>query len=241
MNTDPKQPTIRGTLLGWLLVITLGIALPWAVHEPSLFFVHIGSSLLILLFYLLGKYCYAAGKNIWQRPFQTSALVCILIMMLILSYFWGVDFKGETFEVGLEIHKPTTFLFITILILSGLGVLYHLQQKNYLNPFVLALPIFVFVGYFLATNDIGMIAKFLANAYLFTFGIYYLYHGIQDQKMGLVNAGMLFMTSIIALRFFDANISFLYKGVVFILLGMCFLYVNYYLTQKLKKDEQAAI
>ena len=241
LNTDPKQPTIRGTLLGWTLVITLAIALPWAVYRPTLFFMQVGSSLLILLFYLLGKYCYATGKNIWQRPFQTSALFSILAISLVLSYFWGMDLEKETFEIGFGKYKSTTFLFISFLILGVLGILYHLQQKNYLNPFVLVLPILMVLGYFLSTNHIRIPAKLLANAYLFTFGIYYLYHGIQDRKMGLVNAGMLFMTSIIALRFFDANISFLFKGVIFILLGMCFLYVNYYLTQKLKKDEQAAI
>ncbi|MEL6924514.1 MAG: DUF2157 domain-containing protein, partial [Bacteroidota bacterium] len=65
--------------------------------------------------------------------------------------------------------------------------------------------------------------------------IYYIREGIQLRKLSLINVGMLFLTAMIVARFFDADLNLIWKGIVFILLGVGFLSVNVIMSRRLKK------
>jgi hypothetical protein len=50
--------------------------------------------------------------------------------------------------------------------------------------------------------------------------------GIRTNSLGVINTGMFMLAALIVARFFDSEINFVIKGVVFIFIGIGFLVTN---------------
>jgi hypothetical protein len=68
-------------------------------------------------------------------------------------------------------------------------------------------------------------------------GILTLRSGSQKEHLGLMNAGLLIIAILIICRFSDTNMSFVVRGVLFVLLGIGFFLANYRLLKKRKSEE----
>ena len=85
----------------------------------------------------------------------------------------------------------------------------------------------VAAGYLLRSADqSGIYAATLMSFYLLVWSIGIVWKGVMETRFGVLNMGMLMLTALILLRFFDSNYSFVIRGVVFILLGISFLAAN---------------
>ena len=66
----------------------------------------------------------------------------------------------------------------------------------------------------------------LANLYLLILGGAVLRDGLQSGLLPRLNAGLGILSALIAVRFFDSQLSFTVRGLLFILIGLAFLAVN---------------
>ena len=57
-------------------------------------------------------------------------------------------------------------------------------------------------------------------------GVAALFIGVRERRLGKINGGMLILSVLIVMRFFDMDIGFIAKGIVFIVLGIAFLVAN---------------
>jgi len=88
-------------------------------------------------------------------------------------------------------------------------------------------PILAIVGYGLASlTDTYATAAGLFDVYLLVTGLWLLITGIQTRKQVQMNVGLLTITALIIARFFDSDLGFLLRGLVFIALGVTFLVAN---------------
>lgn len=88
-------------------------------------------------------------------------------------------------------------------------------------------PLCGVVGYvFAAACQNEVVGRALFNAYLFALGLGLLVAGLRTNKLGRVNVGLLALSALIIARFFDSDLSFLARGVAFILVGAGFLTAN---------------
>jgi len=55
---------------------------------------------------------------------------------------------------------------------------------------------------------------------------------VRRLRTGLLNAGLLLFCALVAARFFDANLSYLVRGIVFVALGILFLIVNRWMARQ---------
>ena len=67
---------------------------------------------------------------------------------------------------------------------------------------------------------------------LLSVGVGLLVRGFRARRTGTVNAGLLVVFALILLRFFDEDLGFAVRGVVFVLLGLAFLAVNLVLARR---------
>ncbi len=82
-------------------------------------------------------------------------------------------------------------------------------------------------GYALAFwHPDGLASAILVNAYLIGFCVFQLIASYRSKEAGGVNGALLLLSAVILARFFDVQISFLYRGLAFILLGVGFLMIN---------------
>ena len=66
----------------------------------------------------------------------------------------------------------------------------------------------------------------LFNGYLLFVSVFRLMTGIRTNNLGVVNTGMLMLSFLVLARFFDSDINFIVKGLVFIVIGIGFLVTN---------------
>jgi hypothetical protein len=78
------------------------------------------------------------------------------------------------------------------------------------------------------------IATILVNLLLFILGITAIRIGTNTYSFGILNYGMLIITVLIACRFFDTDMGFAIKGLLFILVGGGFFATNYIMLKKQK-------
>ena len=77
----------------------------------------------------------------------------------------------------------------------------------------------------------------LINLTALALGIIYLQKGFKEDHLGIVNFGLLIITILITCRFFDTDLSFILRGLLFVGLGAGFFLTNYYLLKKRKAHE----
>lgn len=88
-------------------------------------------------------------------------------------------------------------------------------------------PLCGVIGYAVETEaHHPSIAQALFNLYLFALGLGALVVGIRSNRLGRANAGLLALSALIIARFFDSDLSFLARGIAFIVVGAGFLTAN---------------
>ena len=82
-------------------------------------------------------------------------------------------------------------------------------------------------GYAIASlTDAHAAAAGLFDVYLLAIGLWLLITGIRIPRQGQMNVGLLVISALIVARFFDTDLDFLLRGLMFIGLGIAFLVTN---------------
>jgi hypothetical protein len=79
------------------------------------------------------------------------------------------------------------------------------------------------------TNTASML---VINAYGVGLGLLICQDGLRQGRLGTMNFGLLLVSGVLVARFFDADMSFVVRGVAFVVLGLAFLGVNLHAGRK---------
>lgn len=236
-NMYTQKNTTRALLLGWTFALAFSFALPQLVDFGWDAFNLVAIGIFVAVFYSLGERIYEEKTALQNKPFQFVTVCIAFVMLMMLGYDWP-DLNDFYQYAESRLFKQIAFVIATIIATIGYAFLsfQDWKEKRRLNYFILLLPVVLVVGQLLASNGLKTAAIVVANIYLFGFGIYYIKYGIEQRRISLVNLGMFFISALIVARFFDTDWGFVVKGLVFILLGIGFLWVNLFLSKKLKAD-----
>jgi membrane protein implicated in regulation of membrane protease activity len=69
-------------------------------------------------------------------------------------------------------------------------------------------------------------------------GLVFLADGLRRNSLFHVNAGLAFIVTLVIVRFFDESWSFVWKGIVFVLVGLAFLITNWRLQRRMREREK---
>ena len=228
----------RPALLFWGLAVALCVALGITLEKilPGLWIIVYGA--LFAIFYLAGEFWFGEAPSAWQKPFQTFGAVGGVALAFLLTYEWpwheigwhycrhGAAYHGfaATFDYALAALLPAA----AVVLLVG-----SVRRGKAHALFIGALPILAVLGYALGTRTHGEgAAMALFNLYVFAVGVALLVQGFRSRRSGTVNLGLVVVFALILLRFFDEDLGFVFRGVVFVLLGLAFLIVNVVLARK---------
>ncbi len=243
-NIDKTRFTARGNILGWVFSVPLFLSyfgfLTFTSGLSSLFYY----TCLATIVYALGKLFYDNTSSLWQKPMQVAGITTIFLLGICFTFkgYWGDFTHSYWFYYHNSVHHRATHLILYLsgsmfLAASAALTFKRFKKKIAINYFPLVFPIIIGIGVMLAhlSTDF-LIITILCNLFILGYGIYYIYNGIKLDRISLVNAGMLFLSILIAVRFISSDAGFLMKGIIFILLGSGFLAVNYFLLRKQKKN-----
>lgn len=99
---------------------------------------------------------------------------------------------------------------------------------------------FIFIFFFILIITFMKFPTIIAigsNLAILLIGIKTILRGIKQNHLGVVNFGLIIISTLILTRFFDTNISFLLRGLIFIGIGIGFFVTNYQLLKKRKAHE----
>lgn len=220
----------------WLIPLSLVISLGTTAENATMLMWVSYSSLFGLLFLIGGLDIFDRQKLI-NNGYKILGLTGSTIILLILSFDW---FWVDLHEKGLSLADAvTTAEFWAVFILTGAGISLFMQQKlkrmGELNPFdyVFLLFILIFI--------LGLMLPFmvvLINLLVFSIGLQSSLKGARQNNLALLNAGLLLIVVLAVCRFFDSNISFVIRGLIFVGVGIGFFVGNYWILIKRKNHEK---
>ncbi|MFT2007678.1 DUF2157 domain-containing protein [Pontibacter sp. 13R65] len=117
--------------------------------------------------------------------------------------------------------------------ISGVGI--TLLVVKWQKQQVISLLEFVFLFFillFALAHLSALAATIFTNLLVLIIGLTVVRAGARRNNLGLLNAGLLFITALIVARFFDTNMSFVLRGILFVLVGLGFFLANFYMLKK---------
>lgn len=222
--------TLRAAILAFVMAICVcfgaGISLgrtllgSWIIINPSIF----------AIFYLIGSRKFNNISDNWQRPLHVIGAIGMFVLAFLFTFRFPWDsLKFKSYQVTQEFFSlralpdyVITFAIVTCAILLFYD---HAKRKGIMKSLFAAMPLFAFLGYVFGFTGV-VLSVLLFNAYLFAVSVSRIIIGIRSNSLGIVNSGMLMLAILIVARFFDSEINFVIKGLVFITVGIGFLVAN---------------
>ncbi|KAA9338866.1 DUF2157 domain-containing protein [Adhaeribacter soli] len=217
----------------WFLPLSVTIALGTvARHTEEFMFIAYLS--LFGLFLQLGSLSFFNSQKLRNNGFKICGFAGTVALLLFLSFetFWK-SLGRQPFKAQ-DLISPEFISAVLVTITAGLFLFRQYRQKplTELNPFEIVFLVFALqfpIGYLYPLA--GAVAINLLTLFL---GIFTIRSGARQDSLGILNFGLLLITALVICRFFDTNLTFIARGVLFILVGLSFFAANYYLLKKRK-------
>lgn len=240
METRKDVYATRSTVLRWALAVCLTIATGIVLEKvvPGLWLVVYSS--LFAVMYLAGARWFSGADSIFRKPFHTIGSAGIAILAFVFTYEspwheigWYHYRHGSRFYEWAAV--PDYLLTIALLVSAVYLFVAAFREGERYKLLLGVFPILTVCTYSLASADMGyMGAVLLFNVYLLVLGVGTMVNGVRNLRLSSVNGGMFVISALIVGRFFDSDIGFVARGVVFIVLGTGFLAGNIILSRKMK-------
>lgn len=174
-------------------------------------------------------------------PFLLVGGIGAPILMLVFTFegIWrNAGYRGD--DITKAPLLPDLVLLGILAIVIGLTI-FGPKQKRAVSFLWVAFPVLTVIAFALAAWGVPAgIAQAMFNLYTAVVGIAMLVAGVRRGSMVLANYGMVIVSALAILRFFDADISFVLRGIIFIVVGICFLATNLVLVRKRTANGGAA-
>lgn len=231
-NPESNFMIFHNWLIPLSVVITLG-----TVAKKTGELMYIAYFSLFGLLYLTGNIAFFKKQKLKNNGYIILGSLGTVVLLLTLSFDWfWEELRKNDLQLNEAIIAPEFFASV-ILTLLVTGLLY-LNQKN--KPISDIKPISIVYILFVVTFILGLyssIAIVLINLYVFIIGILTIIDGAKQDHLGILNYGLLIITALVICRFFDANLSFFLRGILFLLVGAGFFTTNYWMLKKRKTNE----
>jgi uncharacterized membrane protein len=236
-NLYKKKPESNFMIFhNWLIPLSVAIALGTVTKKTGdLMFIAYFS--LFGFFYLIGNLDFFTRQKNRNNGYKILGSLGTISLLMALSFDWfWEDLRIEDFQLNEVITAPEFFASAITSLLAG--VLFYLQQKRKaLSDIKPLAPVFIL---FIVTFILGLsspIAVVLINLFVFAIGILTIRDGARQNHLGIMNFGLLIITALILCRFFDSDLSFVIRGLLFVSVGAGFFVANYWLLKKRKTNE----
>ena len=221
------------TFHNWFIPLSVIIALGTIATEiEELMFV--GYMSLFGLLYLIGNIPQLRDQKIRNNGYLVLGSLGTVALLLGLSFDWfWEELRTKDFSTEQWMSSPE---FIASVVITLIALILMVYQKMKQSPMVIkpAETVFIlFIGIFL----VGLTSPFVTlwiNLLVLAIGIMTIREGARENHFGILNYGLLIVTALIVCRFFDTDINFVLKGLLFVGVGCGFFFANYWMSNKRK-------
>lgn len=218
----------------WFISLSIVICLGTIAHKNG-HLLYLSYMSLYTIFYFIGKTPFYDQQKLKNNSFLIIGKLGILYLLLLYSFKWFWDksfYKTESIsETLLSIEFITAFVLT-----SFAGLLFYKKnsQTNFKEVSLLELAFLMNILPLIAGYEFSIVA----NVIVLFIGIFEVKRGIKRNHLGLLNFGLLLITILITCRFFDTDLSFVLRGILFITIGLGFFLANYFILKKRNRNEK---
>ncbi len=204
-------------------------------------FMHQAEELIILAYLTLFSIFVMIGQ---LKPFQNIRVIAnaflvigslgTISLLLFLSFdgFWEDAFNHtEDWMMSREMLASIALFVIAILMILRLKAY---KKFNFINTKSFAFIYFIFLLMVGLTSP--NLAQLLTNFLILALGVFTIRDGAINQRLGILNYGLLIVTALIICRFFDTDLSFVVRGILFVTVGAGFFVTNYWMAKKKRSN-----
>jgi hypothetical protein len=155
-----------------------------------------------------------------------------ILMMMSFHWFWD-DLARKGLDAGDFMSRE----FFATLILSAMALLLYFRNNKDKglregHPMQLMFAIYAAIFFLGLVNE--TMPVLLINLLILLVGIFTIRQGAKADHLGVLNYGLLTITVLIVCRFFDSHMSFVVRGLLFVLVGVGFFAANYVMLKRRK-------
>ena len=183
------------------------------------------------LFYNIGKVPFFADRKLRVNGYLLLGSLGTVTTLLIVSFRW---FWRDS---SASLVSSQDLAITGVLLAVGMAILVYLFLKKQLSTFNLFQYAFlIFAGIYFTRFISPEAPMILTNLLVFGLGIFAVRIGSSKGMFSILNYGLLIITVLIACRFFDTQISFVIRGLLFVVIGAGFFGANYLMHKKQQKQ-----
>ncbi len=219
------------SIFNWFLplsfIIVLGAFVKNNVEFGVLMYV-----ILFGLFYNIGKLPFFDSQKLRRNGYLVLGSLGTVYMLLLTSFEW---IWKDVFTNDMVLNSQE-FYMVIVLFLVTLGVIAFSYVKKWIEKFNMFQYVFVLFALFFFIGLVNSIVPILLiNVLILTLGITVIKIGADKFHFGILNYGLLIIAALITCRFFDTDVSFVIRGLLFVGVGIGFFSANYIMLKKQRK------
>lgn len=162
----------------------------------------------------------------WPWVFVGGCTMLITFCIFSFNLVWTDNYRS---------HRNLGGDLVIVLVLCALGVVTYMSAIRHRKPFE-RWPYPEGWWLFLICYGVSLVspigATILVNLSLLAMGVLTIKHGIERDSLRRMNLGLVILSTTVLMRFFDTDMSFVLRGLVFIAIGIGFLYMNLRMVRK---------
>ncbi len=228
------RPSSNFTLFhNWFIPLSLVITLMMFEHSSEEFLLVAYMSLFGFL-YLIGHLEVFPSQRLRNNGFKAVGSFGTVVLLLVLSFdeLWE-DLRRESIVLVEEMASIEFAVAGVMTVLAGVLFVRHWTRMGTsgMRP---AAPVFlVFVAIFFV-GYISPMAVVMVNLLVFIIAVLTIREGARLDHLGVLNYGLMIIAVLVTCRFFDTDLTFITRGILFITVGAGFFVANYRMLQKRK-------
>lgn len=233
-KTEPKSNAM--IFHNWLIPLSIAIVLGTLSRDLGEI-ITIAYCSLFGIYILLGNTTFLKSQNPLRNGYNTIGSLGTIGLLLILSFDWfWKDLRKESYDISEILISPEFIISLILTIAAAVLLFSQLKKKSLRDINPLTIVFILFLGTFII-GLFSSVSIVLINLIVLAIGILTIVSGAKQDHLGILNFGLLIITALVICRFFDTNLSFILRGVLFMIVGAGFFVANYWMLQKRKKDE----
>lgn len=223
----------------WLSLICIGLGLSATTLNDWIEPLHIVLFGGFFSAVYLSKNIFPQSDLNFKNPFAFLGGISVVIMGMILSFrdIWELilDIKScyRIDEPITNIYFPLTVAVLFFIISTYL--IFYAYKHKVLSKSLLGLFILPCSSVLFLNSSVYIIPlTIIFNAFLFSIALNRIIIGIKEFNFMFLNTGLVILSILTVLRFFDLNLPLNAKGFIFISIGVSFLVANFFISKKKK-------
>lgn len=211
------------------LIITLGT---FADHSEELLIP--AYMFLFGIFVLIGQLPLFSQQRLLSNAYLILGSLGIVTLLLMLSFdwYWTELERKEVMDWMFSIEAIVCAVLIVLAAMLFIRLLKATRQSELLSKSYV-IPGFILLFFIGTIEPYG--AQIFTNVFILVLAVYTIREGAKADHLGRMNYGLMILTLLIICRFFDTDLSFVIRGLLFVLVGLGFFGMNYRMVKKRKE------